>query len=202
MDTPVLQQPLACAGRGTDTGSPSPALRQGSKPSAGGPLLSRHWWWDRTPPKQQPAEGRHPGGSQLPPGTHRATHGGTGIPWHCHQLPTLLLFSRCWLKLLCWCQSLACPTLSHPRDCLPRQNTGGWLEVGSPVPPILLSVWPVPTIGGGGWCAGPSRALFPPHSRHCFREHPGVHTKMGTCPVPNTQGMGNSSLPPKGLGGN
>lgn len=144
-----------------------------------------------------------PSGSQLPPRTHRAVHGGAGIPQRCRQLPALLLFSQCWLRLLSWCQPLASPTTppQHPSpQGLPSQAkhrglAGGRISSTS----ILLTAWPLSPpqhretgmLGPPGLSSQPKAGIAP-----------GVHAMMGIYPAENTQGMGQQHIPSKGPGGN
>lgn len=166
---PSFCSPLARAGRRMSRGFPAPAPGCGGQTGAEGPLLSGCWGCGMGPPWSSSRWQAQPGGSQLPPGTHRAVHGGAGIPQRCCQLPALLLFSRCWLRLLCWRQSLARPTPPSPQGLPPWAKHGG--PAGGRVPSAhhaARSLAPVPITTGGGWCAGPSGALFPPHGWHCL----------------------------------
>lgn len=116
-------------------------------------------------------------GSQLPPSTHGAVHGGAGIPQRCRQLPALVLFSRCWLRLLSRCQPHNTPTTPLTSGtAFPGKTQGvGWRQDPQhPHPARSLAL--VPTTTEGGWHAGPSRALLSPHGWHCSRSScPGVH---------------------------
>lgn len=135
-----------------------------------------------TLPQSSSCSGGQPSGSQLPPSTHRAVHGGAGIPQCCRQLPALLLFSQCLLRLLSWCQPLASPTTPLTSGiAIPGKTQGvGWRQDPQhPYPARNLAL--VPTTKEEGWHAGPSRALLSPHCSWgaCHdgdlssRKHPG-----------------------------
>lgn len=118
--------------------------------SAEGPFLSRSWGWDASPPPwSSSCWGDNPMDPSCPPAhTELCTvHGGAGIPQRCRQLPALLLFSRCWLRLLSWCQPRASPTTppQHPSpQGLPSQEKHRGLVRGRiPSTPILLTAWPL-----------------------------------------------------------
>lgn len=158
--------------------------------------------WD--PPRSSRQWRGQPGGSQLPPGKHRAVHGGAGIPRRCRQLPALLLFSRCWLKLLCRCQPLARPTPPLASGIAsPGKTWGAGRRQGPQCPPILLAAWSLSLLqqGKAGMLGTPGLSSHSTAGIALGSSFPGVHAEIGTHLVPSYPGDGQQLLPTKGSGG-